>query len=195
MTGPGIRSFVAVPLPESVRAGILAAAGELARELPSVRWSKKVENLHVTLKFLGRVAEDRLGEMGSALERAVGALPRFGVEMRGLGAFPSPRQARVIWAGVVDPDRRLAQVAEAIETAAAALGIADKEARLFRPHVTVGRAKAGVDARAALAPFADRPFGSVPVDEVQLFESQLGGGPDNAGSTYVLRSRAALNSN
>jgi 2'-5' RNA ligase len=114
-----------------------------------------------------------------------------------MGAFPTARQARVIWAGVVDPDRRLAAIADAIETAAAALGIADKEARLFRPHVTVGRAKSkgAVDARAALAPFADRPFGPVPVDEVRLYESQLGGGPDHAGSTYVLRSRAALGGN
>jgi 2'-5' RNA ligase len=192
---PGVRSFVAVPLPEDVRAGILAAGGELARALPAVRWSRKAENLHVTLKFLGQVAEDRLGKMSAAIERAVSALPRFDVEMRGMGAFPTARQARVIWAGIVDPDRRLAAIADAIETAAAALGIADKEARLFRPHVTVGRAKGGVDARAALAPFADRPFGPVPVDEVRLYESQLGGGPDNAGSTYVLRSRAALNSN
>jgi 2'-5' RNA ligase len=194
MTG-GVRSFVAVPLPEDVRAGILAAGGELARALPGVRWSRKVENLHVTLKFLGQVAEDRLGEMGAALERAVASVPRFDVEMRGMGAFPTARQARVIWAGLVDPDRRLAAIADAIETVAAALGIADKEARLFRPHVTVGRAKGGVDARAALAPFAERAFGPVPVDEVRLYESQLGGGPDNAGSTYVLRSRAALHSN
>ena len=91
MTG-GVRSFVAVPLPEDVRAGILAAGGELARALPGVRWSRKVENLHVTLKFLGQVAEDRLAEMGSAIERAVAGMPRFDVEMRGMG--PSRRRGR-----------------------------------------------------------------------------------------------------
>jgi 2'-5' RNA ligase len=190
-----LRSFVAVPLPEGVRAGILEAAAALEPELPAVRWLRKVENLHVTLKFLGQVEEERMGELGGAIAEAVGAVPRFGVEMRGLGAFPTARDARIVWAGVVDPGRGLARVAELVETVAAELGIADKEARLFRPHVTVGRAKARVDARAALAPFAERAFGAVPVDEVHLYESRLGGGPDNAGSTYVLRSRAALGSN
>jgi 2'-5' RNA ligase len=58
--------------------------------------------------------------------------------------------------------------------------------------VTVGRAKGrGVDARAALDAFATRDFGGTTVDEVHVYESRLGG----EGSTYVLRSRAALASN
>jgi 2'-5' RNA ligase len=195
MTVGALRSFVAVPLPERIRAEVFAAAQQLARELPGVRWSRKVESLHVTLKFLGEVTEDKLAALGTALVTALGALPRFGVEMRGLGAFPTARQAKVIWAGVVDPERSLARVAEVVEETAAALGVAEKEARLFRPHVTVGRSKLGVDARAALAPFAERAFGAAAVGEVVVYESRLGGGPDNAGSSYVLRSRAALASN
>ena len=190
----GVRSFIAVPLPERVQAGIFAAAGELARALPSVKWSRKVENLHVTIKFLGKVAEERLGEVGAALARAVGGLGRFGLEVRGVGAFPSPRKASVIWIGVDDGAGRLAGIARAVEETAAALGVGEREPRPFRGHVTVGRAKGrdAVDARSALAPLADRSFGALEVGELHLYESVLGKGPDSDGSTYILRSRATL---
>jgi 2'-5' RNA ligase len=67
-----------------------------------------------------------------------------------------------------------------------------REQRTFTGHVTVGRSKGrGVDARAALEAFVGRTFGGTNVEEVHLYESRLGG----EGSTYVLRSRAALASN
>jgi 2'-5' RNA ligase len=185
-----VRSFVAVPLPEDVRAEIVSVAGALARELPrDVRWSRKPENLHVTIKFLGQVAEERLDDLGAALDQALGPLPRFEVDVRGMGAFPSERQASVIWVGLDDARRDLAAVAAAVEGVAERFGV-PREQRPFRAHVTVGRCKGrrGVDARAALRPCSDRAFGSVDVREVHLYESRLGG----EGSTYLLRWRAGL---
>ena len=187
-----IRSFVAVPLPERVRANVAAAAGQMARALPGVRWSRKVENLHVTIKFLGPVEEARLAAFGDALAESLAGLPRFEIEVRGMGAFPSPRKANVLWAGVAeDAGRsRLGAVAAVVEETAARLGIGEREHRPFRGHVTVGRSKLAVDARTALAPFDGRAFGVAPVGEALILESQLGGD----GSTYVLRHTAALGS-
>jgi 2'-5' RNA ligase len=191
MTGV-VRSFVALPLPAPMQAALFAAAGELARELPDVKWSRKVENLHVTIKFLGSVSEDRLLEVTGALGRAMGALPRFSVDVRGVGAFPSAGRANVIWVGASDGDGQLAVVARAVEDVAATLAVGERENRPFTGHVTLGRVKGrGVDARRALTRLADRAFGRVEVTELHLYESQLGGD----GSTYVLRSRAALGSN
>ena len=191
MTAVGIRSFIAVPLPETIRAELLATAVALSGQLPAVKWSRKVENLHVTIKFLGKVPEDRLPTVSEALGRAVREVPRFAVEVKGLGAFPSGRRASVIWAGVIPEPDELARIAQAVEAMAEELGLGERESRPFRAHVTVGRAKQGVDARAALAQFGDRTFGRAAVEEIHLYESQLG----RDGSTYVLRSRAALASN
>jgi RNA 2',3'-cyclic 3'-phosphodiesterase len=189
-----VRSFVAVPLPGVVRSEIAEAARALARDLPDVKWSKKPENLHVTLKFLGPVDEARLAEMGEALRVALGSLSRFDLAVRSFGAFPTASRANVLYAGVdSDGARGLAHVAEIVETVAAGIGF-PREARAFTGHVTIGRSKAGVDARAALAPWAERAFGAVTVDEVHVYESQLGQ-PGETGSTYVLRSRAALRAN
>ena len=55
--------------------------------------------------------------------------------------------------------------------------------------------KAPVDARASLSTLGDHRFGVATVDALHVYESQLGGGTHNAGSTYVLRHRAALASN
>jgi 2'-5' RNA ligase len=194
-SGRTIRSFVAVPLPESVRTNVFAAAGELVRALPQkdLKWSRKIENLHVTIKFLGPVEETKLASFGGALAASLLALPPFGIEVRGMGAFPSPRKANVLWAGVAD-DGRLGLVAEAVEEVAARLGIGERSTRPFRAHVTFGRSKQGVDARAALAPLGERAFGAASVDEALVFESRLGSGPDSVGSTYILRHRAALGS-
>ncbi|HMF42664.1 MAG TPA: RNA 2',3'-cyclic phosphodiesterase, partial [Polyangia bacterium] len=170
-----VRSFVAVPLPGPLQARIFAAAQELARALPDVKWSRKVENLHITVKFLGSVAEERLPEIGAALADALGGLPRFAIELRGMGAFPSARKANVVWAGVEDATRGLNAVADAVEGVGERFGVA-REQRAFTGHVTVGRAKGrGVDARGALDALAGRAFGATTVAEVHVYESRLGG--------------------
>lgn len=193
-TSSALRSFIAVPLPPTVQAEIAGAARELARELPGVKWSKKPENLHVTMKFLGPVVPERLDALGAALAGALSAVPRFGFVVRGWGAFPSARDARVLFAGIEEGGagagaQAFAAVSEIIEATAARFGF-EREQRRFTAHVTVGRCerRGGVDARAALAPWTARVFGAVTVEEVHVYESQLGG----EGSTYVLRSRASL---
>lgn len=187
-----LRTFVAVPLPAAVRAAVLASAQALAGSLPTVRWSRKVENLHVTMKFLGQLSEIQVSELGAALGDALHATPRFEVVVRGLGAFPSERKATVVWAGVTDDDGQLARLAQAVEDVAGRLALGERETRPFHGHVTVGRSKDAVDARSALSAFVDQRFGVAPIDELHVYESQLGRGRNNEGSTYILRSRARL---
>jgi 2'-5' RNA ligase len=187
-TPPSIRSFVAVPLPEGVRAAIAGAAAELATDLPGMGWTKKAENFHITMKFLGPVAPERIDELGTALGEAFSSVPRFTVDVAGFGAFPSPRRAGVVFAAVADRNNRLGACAAIVESVAERLGFL-RETRPFHGHVTVARHKrGGVDARAALDARTDRRFGTVPVDEIHLYESQLGAD----GSTYILRHRAEL---
>ncbi|HVT10207.1 MAG TPA: RNA 2',3'-cyclic phosphodiesterase [Polyangia bacterium] len=195
MIADAVRSFVAVPLPAVVQQAVFGVAAALAPALPGVRWSRKVENLHVTVKFLGDVDPAKLAAFGANLQAVLATLPAFDIAVRGMGAFPSARRAKVIWAGVDDPSGGLKKAAALVETVAGAAGVGQREPRPFRGHVTVGRAKAAVDAGPPLARVGARSFGVATVDALHVYESQLGGGPDHAGSTYVLRHRAALASN
>jgi 2'-5' RNA ligase len=191
----GIRSFVAVPLSAPVRSAILAAAEGLSARLPEVKWTRKADNLHVTLMFLGQVEPSLLARFGEALGGVLGPHPSFTVDVRGVGAFPSLKNAQVVWVGVEDPSRQLDEVARAVVDVAEQLAVGDvaeQRRRPFRAHVTIGRAprrSRGVgDVTAALAPWAERDFGQVLVNEVHLYESITGGD----ASTYVLRGTAAL---
>jgi len=195
-----VRTFVAVPLPAEARTAILGAAQRLSAGLPDIKWSRKAESLHITLSFLGQVDEGQLARFAAALGGALGPRPRFEVELRGFGAFPSVRDAQVVWVGVEDPMRRLGEVARVVEEVADRLGVGksdkqtDKKAeqRDFRPHVTVGRiprrSRRGPDAAEALAPWSQHGFGTVSVTEIDLYESITGGD----ASTYVLRGKAML---
>jgi 2'-5' RNA ligase len=192
--GPTIRSFVAVPLPPELQAHIMAAVQELAREpeLQTVRWSRKAENLHVTIKFLGGVAEPKLAAFGSALQAALASMARFRLGVHGIGAFPSVRRANVLWAGVTDKAGELERIASIVEEIAARIGVGEPAARRFQAHVTVGRAKVPVDASAPIGRVATSRFGVAYVHTIHVYESQLGGGPDHRGSTYFVRHRAVL---
>ncbi|HEX4404732.1 MAG TPA: RNA 2',3'-cyclic phosphodiesterase [Polyangia bacterium] len=134
----GLRSFVAVPLPGALQAELAAAAAELARELPGVKWSKKPENFHVTMKFLGPVAAEVLEALGAALSEALAEVLPFELQLHGFGAFPSPEDAKVLFAKVWDETYKLAELADIVETASARMGI-PREARPFTGHVTLGR--------------------------------------------------------
>jgi 2'-5' RNA ligase len=146
-----------------------------------------VENLHVTVQFLGPVAEARIETLAGALAEELVARSPFEMELRGLGAFPDERHATSLWVGVVDSDGRLEGVATSVRRVTGRMGLVS-ERRAFRPHVTVGRCKRGVDARPVLESWRARSFGVVSVGEIHLYESRLG----REGSTYLLRGRAPL---
>jgi 2'-5' RNA ligase len=173
-----------------VQTEIAEAARTLAGKLPGVKWSKKPENFHVTLKFLGAVAAERLAALRKALVSALADVPAFEMEMRGFGAFPSEQEATILFAGVEDGQGKLARLAATVEAVATRLGF-DRDERRFTGHVTVGRSKEGVDVRAAMQSLTTRAFGAVAVEEVHVYESQLSPLPHEP-STYVLRHRVPL---
>lgn len=148
---------------------------ELARAIASIEqhvagagWVPK-ENLHLTLAFLGRVDDQRIGEISSAIAGLVQGHVDFSVRLGGLGAFPSTRRARVIWAGLDDPAQGISGLADSVGEAMERLGF-PREKRAFSPHVTVARLKTPrrVELDEALEPI------SFPVERISLFESRLG---------------------
>ncbi len=131
-----LRLFVAVDVPEDVRELVDRGVAPIRERYPEGRWVP-VRNQHVTLKFLGatwpRLLERVLGAVGEVAARH----PAFETRVAGLGAFPSPRRARVLWAGLEDPAGRLAAIAGDLEA-----GLAPEfppERRPFAAHLTVAR--------------------------------------------------------
>ena len=175
-----MRLFVAVFPPPEVRETLVRAARALTAG-GNVRLTVP-ENVHLTLKFLGDVAETDLEPVKEALEPLCGEREPFEATTSGFGAFPSERRARVLWAGVGGGSEELAALARDVDAALQPLGFA-REDRPYVPHITLGRARGrpapletGADG-AGLAP--TMRFG---VSGMNLVESVPGGG----GVTYAV---------
>lgn len=175
------RLFVAIPLPAATREGLHRAAAPLRRAAPDLRWTDP-ERLHLTIRFLGDTEEAMVGPVGDAVRTVAAAHAAVPLVIRGAGAFPTLRRARVVWAGV-EPSGRLELLHHDVEVALDALGI-PVEGRPFRPHVTLARVKAPLDAEVtrALARAVRRfDFESEdPVSSLDLMQSSL----TQEGSTY-----------
>ncbi|NTU83837.1 MAG: RNA 2',3'-cyclic phosphodiesterase [Chloroflexales bacterium] len=130
-----MRLFIALDLPEPLRAELAAAQARL-RGHP-VRWSEPA-GIHLTLQFLGETDQALVAPLLEALS-AIAVAP-LTLVLAGLGAFPSTRQPHVIWVGVGGDTQALARLQSAVAAATAPLGFIP-ERRAFTAHLTLGRAR------------------------------------------------------
>lgn len=144
-----IRAFIAVELSPELRAHIAKAQTslkdhlmrELRRRGPDVRvqWVRP-EAMHVTLKFLGNVAEDTLPDIQEAMAQVAGGYAHFSLEVGGLGVFPDLRAPRVLWIGLSGAVEALVRLAGELDGKLQGMGFAP-EAKPFQPHLTLARIK------------------------------------------------------
>lgn len=135
------RLFVAVELPDNIRDHISGAIDRLQQAVPrhAIRWVP-LQNLHLTLKFLGDVPETQIDQIRSNLDHAVARHRTFAFNVAGAGCFPTPKKPRVLWLGLHDDKHALLPLRDDIERLIAPLGF-PTEKRPFSPHLTVGRVK------------------------------------------------------
>ena len=178
-----IRAFIAVDLSPHVLANLEGTARQLQARLAGlpVRWVA-VENIHLTLKFLGDVSETNLSGLYRIMQSNAERTTAFEVQTVGVGGFPSAGRPRVIWAGVhAPPTLQALQHAIDLETAQAGY---PAEERPFSPHLTLGRVARGANTQQTrrigelLSEFKVGPLGASPVQAVHFYRSDLKpGGP------------------
>jgi len=183
-----MRLFTAVELPSGLRKKLLSVAGALKGTLAGGRWVSE-QQLHVTLLFLGAVDVSDLSEVQRRMADVGGELPCWRSSLSGLGAFPTPRKARVLWAGVRGGEELFDSLFKGLRETLAPF-CEKVENRRYTPHVTLarfsGRPPPGV--LGAVEEAADRGWGEFSVGEVTLFESRL----SPRGATYAPLLRASL---
>jgi len=97
-----MRLFVAIPVSDPAREQALKLLGQLRSASWPVRWVHD-EGLHMTLKFFGEVAPERLDVIAEALRFAADDAGALALELGVLGAFPSRSRTRILWIGVNAP--------------------------------------------------------------------------------------------
>lgn len=167
-----VRLFVAIDLPRVLKDGLEAAVELLRPALPTAKWTRP-EGRHLTLKFLGEVAEERLGEIEAALDLASAHRPPFGAALGEIGGFPNLRRPRILWVGTTSGVRELQALAREVEACLQPLGF-KPEGRPFSGHLTLARFPSPSPVGAL--PDVGIPHEPFDVEEIVLFQSQLGRG-------------------
>ncbi|HEY7770673.1 RNA 2',3'-cyclic phosphodiesterase [Longimicrobium sp.] len=174
MAGDGsARLFVAVPMTDEARRAVQAHLRTAAPEgLPGR--AVAADNWHLTLRFLGASTPAQRRGMADALAAAeLGSA--FAIRFGGLGAFPRPRSARVVWMGITEGVVRLQELAHIAEQAARTHGYAAEE-KPYRPHLTLSRIQPNRDVSRLVESVPALEL-EMPVREIVIYQSHLGGGP------------------
>lgn len=184
-----MRLFIAIEIPAGIKQEIARVQERLKNSGVSAAWTRP-EGIHLTLKFIGETAESRVQEIVSAMSDALKGTEPFRLDIAGAGTFPNPKWPRVVWIGVSGQTDRLSVVQSSIEDAMAALGF-EREARVFTPHLTLGRIKQ-IHSRdlwlRALDDIKDVKLGPVDVECVSLMRSEL----RRTGAVYTEIERVVL---
>jgi RNA 2',3'-cyclic 3'-phosphodiesterase len=172
-----LRAFIAVELPMDIREAVYKTTAPLQKGAGSaVRWVP-MENMHLTLKFLGDVSPTNVEMLSQMLHSEANLFPCFDLRLSGLGSFPNLKRPRVIYIGIQAP-ATLEALQRGIESASRRLGY-ESEERGFSPHLTIGRVKQHVTAadqqliRRALEATRIDLLGTARVDSVHLYKSDL----------------------
>jgi RNA 2',3'-cyclic 3'-phosphodiesterase len=170
------RTFVAIAVPELLGAKLTRLQRLLAPEIPGARWSE-TSPFHMTLAFLGDVADVDLKPVCEAVAVAAADFEPFELRLEGLGVFPAPAKARVAWVGLAGPGLpALAELRDRVARAATSTLSLPVDAR-FSPHITLGRLKVDrrnpLDLSPLLKHYRTWSAGSFHVTEVITFASTL----------------------
>ena len=181
-----LRLFVAIELPEAVRAALNDLQYDLQRNpaLARLRWVRP-DGIHLTLKFLGETPPERRAEIEGAVGRAVPGVPPFELHLGRLGTFGNPKSPLVLWVDVGGDVETLAKLHSQVEAELGPLGFPG-EGRRFSPHLTLARVPPELAADAA-RPLTDAvdtndpPRGTIRAESLSLMKSDL----QRGGAVYT----------
>lgn len=187
---PRTRTFIAVAVSDDILEQAVTLQSALAKSGAEVKWVDE-ESMHITLLFLGEVEDRELHSVCRAVQQVAAKLPAFAIQVAGVGAFPTPRRPKTIWAGITAGADELKQLHSKLEERMLDLGCYRTEERGYTPHLTLGRVKSEA-AGATLAPELTKRLawtgGRTVIDEVLVFSSDL----ERDGPVYTVLGRGKL---
>jgi 2'-5' RNA ligase len=190
-----IRAFIAIKLSPEIHQRLKDLNLLLKQRLPDapVRWVQ-VNNIHLTLKFMGDVSTANLEALTEIIQAEALRHPSFELSVGELGAFPTTHRPRVLWVGVQAP-AELTNLQQGIEQELARLGYKPED-RPFSPHLTLGRISRNAGTQdfarieTALSTTKVGYIGAMLVKAVHLFRSDL----QPSGPIYTALLEAPLSS-
>lgn len=172
-----MRCFIAIDINEEVRAALADLQQELEEKADvrkgDVKWVRP-ESVHLTLKFLGEVKDEKVMVVCNIVKDVCGRHKSFELDIEQVGCFGG-RSARVVWVGTGAGSDSLKRLAEGLEGPLAEAGW-PKEGREFTGHLTICRVKrssAGVRLARASEDYKDFKAGTITAGSVSVYQSEL----------------------
>jgi 2'-5' RNA ligase len=185
-----VRTFLALDIDEHVRSRLAELPEQIDTGRAKVRWVTP-RNLHITLRFLGNVADDVLHTTCELVAATAAEIAPFDFAVRGLQCMPPHgRRLRMIWARVRDLGQSILPLYERLEIPCDGLGLPGED-RAYKPHITLGRIKFARNPgkiRSQVEALGERDFGLVHAHEVVAYTSAL----TREGPVYTAVARAPL---
>lgn len=133
-----VRTFLSLNLDDSVRERISVIQDKLRFELKghNIKWENP-EKMHLTLRFLGNIDEDRVDSLAGKLAKIEAGFSEIGFETGGIGFFPNAKRPNVVFVQLCESGNRSGILVKHIDSVILDFGITpDKD---FVPHITLGR--------------------------------------------------------
>ena len=168
-----IRSFIAFDIDSEL---VLKRLSEVQKVLINTGADLKLvkpQNIHVTMRFLRNVSPSMVDSIHEEMKQI--AFTPFEIELKGLGAFPSLRYARVVWAGIRKGADELMNIFNQLEPRLRRIGF-KPDPKGFSPHLTIARVKTGrhkAELIKCVEDLADYEFGIIKADYLRLKKSVL----------------------
>jgi 2'-5' RNA ligase len=184
-----MRLFIAIELPDAVREHVAKLIDALRPAIGKASFTR-VENLHITLKFLGETDERKLDELNESLKliRIPRPIPTLCDKIE---CFPNRGPVRIVAAGFGGELAAMKSLHQSIEQRCHHLGF-ERETRAYRPHVTIARARpilnGSIRSHVAQQLMSLLPGPSFEIAEIAVVRSHL----QASGSRYEIIARHAL---
>jgi 2'-5' RNA ligase len=169
-----MRCFIAIPLPSETHQELSQIQSQLKETEADVKWVKN-DNIHLTLKFLGDVKEEKIKIISKELRGVANKSTGFESGIGNLGTFPTLSNPRVIWIGISKNEDKIVKLQQRIEEILTPLGF-ERETRPFHAHLTLGRVRSKKNINRLtekLKSLSSPEFKPFMIDKITLFQSTL----------------------
>jgi len=177
-----IRTFIAIELPAEVKRLVRQIQEKLGESTEGIRWVKD-ENLHLSVKFLGNVEENKINDISTAIENAAKDFSVIKLDTGQPGVFPNEKRPRVLWLGIEGDVEQFVRLSKTCESELSKLDY-EKDEREIKPHITIGRIRDPKKQKGLVTVLRDLSVESIKfkADSLNLMRSEL----NQKGAVYSI---------
>lgn len=183
-----MRTFIAIELNEQTKQKIKELEDKIKDLIIGQIKMVEPENLHLTLKFLGEIKEEKINSFAEEINKIVANFSPFELEIGNIGFFPSVKMPRVLWLGVTEKSGQLFQLKQDLEKNLKKLGSLE-EKREFSPHLTLARIKNKISLSQQFENLKEYKIGKERVEGLSFIQSKL----TRQGPVYTLLKKFNFN--